>query len=200
MRHTGAFLATLVISGAASWAAAQSGPAASDALPEPPTFQIPAGAKVRVASSAIPGGTVEGRVVSSTDEALALMLGADDAPFGGGQVVIPRASLTSVKVSMGRRGHALHGAVLGALLGAAGGAAAEVDPQDCDSSSDAFCSQGEAIAVSAAGGALLGALVGAVVKTEKWQKVSVEVLAPRSATGRSGVRPVGVAAQVAFRF
>lgn len=194
--------AAVVLWGVAGWAAAQERPAGLGSAPEPPTFQLPPGARVRVTSSVLPGGSVEGRVASSTDDTLGLMVADNDVPFGGGPLVVPRASVTSLQVSLGPRRYTLPGAVVGALLGAAGGAASEVDPRDCGANSEAFCSQGEAIAISAVAGAALGALVGHVVKTERWQKVDVEVLAPRSASGRAGHRGRGaaVAAQVAFRF
>jgi hypothetical protein len=150
----------------------------------------------------MPGGVIEGRVTSSGDDALGLMLASDDSPFGGGQVVVPRGSLTSLQISMGKHGHALLGLLVGTASFAAIGASVEVDPNDCGDDSTAFCSRGEAVGAMAFFGAGLGALVGAVIKTERWQNVSVEVLAPRSTAGRTAPRPRGAAvtAQVAFRF
>jgi hypothetical protein len=196
--------ATVVLWGTAGWAAAQADPGVPSAgqPPEPPTFQIPAGARVRVSSSVMPGGVIEGRVTSSTDDALGLMLPSDDSPFGGGQVVVPRGSLTSLQISMGKKGHALLGLLVGTASLAAIGAFAEVDPDDCGDDSTAFCSRAEAVGGMAFVGAGLGALVGAVIRTERWQNVSVEVLAPRSGAGRAAARRRGAAlgAQVAFRF
>ena len=195
-------IAVVVLWGAAAWAAAQE-PPVSAVVPEPPTFQIPPGAKVRLASTALPGGFVVGRVTSSTDDALGVTVAGDDSPFMGAPIVIPRASVTSAQVSLGRHSYWKMGALFGAIAGAGAGAAATIDPATCDSySSDTFCSRGEAIGISAVAGALLGGLVGAVIKTEKWQKVSVEVLAPRSSAGRAAPRGRGgaVAAQIAVRF
>jgi hypothetical protein len=196
--------AAVVLFGAASGAGAQeSSPGPWPQPVPPPTFQIPAGAKVRLSSSVLPGGWVEGRVTSSSDDAFGLMIASEDSPFGGGQMVVPRASVTHVQVSLGYKRYALLGALFGAMAGAAAGAAAPVDPSTCDSySSDAFCSRGEAVAFSAAGFSLIGALVGHFVKTERWQNVSVEVLATRSSSSRSvgPARGAAVAAQVALRF
>ena len=195
-------IAVVVLWGAAAWAAAQEPPVAPG-VPEPPAFQIPPGAKVRLASTALPGGFVVGRVTSSTDAALGLTVAGDESPFTGTPILIPRASVTRAEVSLGRHSYWKVAALFGAMAGAAGGAAATIDPATCDSySSDTFCSRGEAIGISAAAGALLGGLVGAVIKTEKWQKVSVEVLAPRSSAGRAAPRGRGgaIAAQVAVRF
>jgi hypothetical protein len=194
--------AAVVLCGAASGAGAQELPPGPGPLPEPPTFQIPTGAKVRVGSSLMPGGVVEGRVTSSTDDTLGLMIAADDSPFGGGTMVIPRASVTNLQVSMGKHGHALWGALIGAGAFAALGATAAVDPNDCGSDSMAFCSRGEAIGGMALVGAGVGALAGAAVRHERWQNVSVEVLAPRSSAIRSTLpgRGAAVAARVALRF
>jgi hypothetical protein len=166
--------------------------------PEPPVFHIPAGARVRLSTNALPGGMIEGRVTSSTDDALGLVLpGPDDSPFGGTPVVVPRASVTDARVYIGTRRYTLFGAVGGALAGAALGAAAQVDEYNCDASSDAFCSRGEAIAIGAGSGALIGGVVGHFVKTERWQRVSIEALAPRSSAGPSRPRARGAAAGLA---
>ena len=195
-------MAVVVLWGAAAWAAAQE-PPVSAGVPEPPTFQIPPGAKVRLSSTALPNGVVVGRVTSSTDEALGLMIASDGSPFTGTPMLIPRASVTSVQVSLGTKRYTLPGALFGAIAGAAAGAAAPIDTATCDSySSDTFCSRGEAVAVMTVASGVIGAVVGALIKTEKWQRVSVEVLAPRSSASRAaptGHRG-GVAAQVALRF
>jgi hypothetical protein len=200
-----ASLVAIVLLGAAGWGAAQGIPEVAPGVglpPEPPTFQIPSGAKVRVRSSLLPGGVVEGRVTSSTDDALGLMLASDDSPFGGGQMVIPRTSVASLQMSMGRHGHTLLGLLVGTASFAAIGAFVEVDPNDCGPDSSAFCSRGEAIGGMALVGAGIGALAGAAVRTERWQNVSVEVLAPRSSGLRAAPRSRGgaFAAQIAFRF
>lgn len=158
--------------------------------PEPPVFQIPAGARVRLSSTALPGGMIEGRVTTSTEDALGLMLpGPDDSPFGGTPVVVPRASVTDARVYIGTKRYTLVGVVGGALAGAAIGAAEQIDASDCGLDSDAFCSRGEAIAIGGLSGALIGGVVSHFVKSERWQRVSIEALAPRSSSGPS--RPRG---------
>lgn len=181
---TWAAAALLAVAGVAS---AQDLPVPS---PDPPVFHLPAGARVRLSSTALPGGMIEGRVTSSTADALGLLLpGPDDSPFGGTPVVVPRSSVTDARVYLGTRRYALLGGVAGTLVGAALGAAAQVDEYNCDASSDAFCSRGEAIAIGAVTGAVIGAVVGHFVKSDRWQRVSVEALAPRSSAGPS--RPRG---------
>ena len=198
MRFWHATLVAVTLLAPAAGAGAQE--SAPPRPPVPPPFQIPSGTKVRLSSTALPGGVVEGRVGSSTDEALGLVLpGPADAPFGT-PVLVPRSSVTRLQVSVGYRRYTLHGAALGALAGAAAGAAWEVDPATCDSySSDTFCSRGEAVAIGALSFAAIGALVGHLVKTERWQNVSVEALAPpRSSSG--GGRGPTVGARIAVRF
>jgi hypothetical protein len=150
----------------------------------------------------MPGGIVEGRVTSSTDDALGLAVASQDSPFGGGTMVIPRASVTSLQMAMGKHGHALWGMLIGAAAFAALGATVTVDPNDCGPDSTAFCSRGEAIGGFALVGAGVGALIGVAVKHERWQNVSVEVLAPRSRAMRSvpSGRGGAVAVHVALRF
>jgi hypothetical protein len=191
-----------VLWGAAGAAGAQEPGAGALPPPEPPAFLIPAGAKVRIGSRVMPGGVVEGRVTSSTDDTLGLIVASEDSPFGGGMMTIPRESVTSLQISTGKHGHALWGALVGAAAFAAWGAAAAVDPNDCGSDSIAFCSRGEAVGGMALVGAGVGALVGAAVKVERWQNVSVEVLAPRSSAARPVPRgrSAAVAANVVFRF
>ena len=69
--------------GARRRAPAAQEPPVAPGVPEPPAFQIPPGAKVRLASTALPGGFVVGRVTSSTEDVLGLTLAGDDAPFTG---------------------------------------------------------------------------------------------------------------------
>jgi hypothetical protein len=195
-------IVAVLVWGLAGWAVAQEAVQAGE-VPEPPAFQVPAGARVRLASDALPGAAVVGRVSRWTDDILALAVSEPDAPLGGVPLAVPQASVRRLEVSLGRRSYWKQGALSGAILGAAGGAAAQVDTSEsCSLDSDAYCSRGEAVAFSAVTGALLGGLVGALVKTERWQKVSVEVLAPRSSASRGaprGTRP-SVAARVAVRF
>jgi hypothetical protein len=171
--------------------------------PEPPVFQIPAGARVRLSSTVLPGGMIEGRVTTSTDDALGLVLpGPNDSPFGGTPVVVPRSSVTDARVYIGTKRYTAVGGLAGGLAGAALGAAAQVDDSDCGTNSDAFCSRGEAIVIGAVTGALIGGVVGHFVKTERWQRVSIEALAPRSSAGpsRPRVRRAAAGLAVTVRF
>lgn len=85
---------------------------------------------------------------------------------------------TRVKVPRGRHGYVGQGALLGLFLGIGVGAAAEAPrSEDCEPP----C--GIATPIGAVGGLALGALIGAVVRTDRW----VVVEQPRAPGGRSVV-------------
>jgi hypothetical protein len=106
---------------------------------------------------------------------------------GEGVVTVPGDQIEELKISQGSGGNAGTGALIGAgIVGAAGlglGIAMAADGFFTTSNGDVV-----AITVFGAGaGALLGAAIGAVVKTEKWEdvpKVSLEpVMAPDKSPG-----------------
>ena len=81
-----------------------------------------------------------------------------------------------------------------------------MDSVACKYDDEYFCSRGEAVAGGAIGFGLIGAGVGALVKTERWAPVALEALGP-SAPRESGLAPRlralphgGVELGVAFGF
>jgi len=107
-----------------------------------------------------------------------LVLQAGSAPIS-----IPLGRLRQVEVSRGRKGHWRAGAGVGFLVGVGAAVAFEAGsgstaPCDQEQNQDAM-SSGECLGIAAAGVALstgLGALVGGLVRTERWQEVPVEGL------------------------
>ena len=87
------------------------------------------------------------------------------------------ASLTHLDVSQGQRSHALLGAGIGLLVGAGAGV---LIASDCDTVEGPFATQGQCTAVGAAvfggAGALVGALTGALARTERWAQVPLDRL------------------------
>src|SRR5262245_16522517 len=101
-----------------------------------------------------------------------LTLSTDDA---GGHVSLPRPTITRLEVYRGRRGHTGIGLLLGAVLGLAAVAIKDAGcGPDCDGSSAGF------IAGVVGGGAVLGAGVGTVVKTDRWESLPWAVGPARS--------------------
>ena len=103
----------------------------------------------------------------------------------GDSAVVPSADLTEVRVSLGIHRHIVEGLAIGALFGGVLGAATyrEPSPRSCDpptlcanwgTSLSGLDSQGFAIVSGVIGGGLLGAAIGARVKTERWKLVTSE--------------------------
>lgn len=86
---------------------------------------------------------------------------------------IPVASITGLEVHRGTRGHPWRGAGIGFLVGAIAGGAATyawcANTYDCNPPI-AWAAAG----IFGAGGALLGAGIGALARTDKWEAVPVE--------------------------
>jgi len=92
-----------------------------------------------------------------------------------GSVDARRLSLASVEhvdLSRGRKSHARLGAGIGLLVGAGAGALASCDNEN--NQSDLVPIQ--CIAMGAAAGALLGAVTGALVRTERWEQIPLDRL------------------------
>lgn len=115
----------------------------------------------------------------------------------------PLASVTRLDVYAGRQGHARRGAGIGFLAGVSVGGVigyfyCTAGTGDClDSSSD----QGAELqligplAIGAVAGTLLGAAVGALIKTDKWEQVPLDRLRVSVVPTRSGF---GIGASFAF--
>ena len=90
---------------------------------------------------------------------------------------IPRASVTRLDVSVGRRRHAAVGALVGFLSGAGGGALAGYliggPGQNCDGGCGGL---GALVggAFGAGGGLLIGTIVGVSITTDRWKEVPPE--------------------------
>ncbi len=117
----------------------------------------------------------------------------------GDRLSVPRDVLESIDASAGRRSHWIRGAGIGALVGLAfGGTVAIVGGADEDDGLDALdrAMYGAVILTTTAGGAVLGAITGALIRTEQWEPVAQSDL-------RWGVGPVaggGLEVSVSLRF
>ena len=171
MRHAALLLATL--SAIAPRVAAQD------------TLAISGGERVRLTlpSSRRP---VVGVLLGQDRDSLRVQADSNSTP-----VAFARAGVTSVEASLGRHGHAGTGALAGLVLGAVVGGAAGASCAD-----DFLCP-------GAGGGALLlggtglvfGALVGVLIRSERWESVYPEAVGLAVVKAPRGL---GVGLSVAF--
>lgn len=151
--------------------------------------QVAPGTRVRVhVDSPPPPRVVIGTVGAIDADTLSL------APAGGGAVEhIPVAAIGRLEVSRGKSvvaSHVIIGAGVGLLVGGAVGAATS----SC-APGQWLCFQGLAVMGGALLGGAAGAVVGALIKGEKWQTVPLQPRVALAPLPRGGV---GVGLRVAF--
>jgi hypothetical protein len=175
--------ALVVVAIAASPAMAVGQPATQ---PEP--LRLPVGSRIRLQTSSTPGTWTKGVLTSADSSSVSLV--PEDAPvLGENRLSLPTPSVSRLELRTGSKRHWLYGMLAGAVLGVAIGAAAGVDSATCDYDySTEFCSRGEAIAAVGVSLGLVGAGVGALVKTDRWMPVAIDALGP-PAPRVSGVTP-----------
>ena len=115
----------------------------------------------------------------------------------------PRAGLSRVEVSKGRKGHTLAGAGIGLLAGASIGALYGIaecqGSPSCTGGSDGDMTILESLAWAGIGGGIglvVGGVIGALYKTERWEDASVDGISISAGTRRSG----GVALAISAHF
>ena len=140
--------------------------------------------RVRVTTHSAPGLATAGTLESWDGESLELS-GSGFAPQ-----TIPLSDLAKLEISRGKKGHWLAGTLIGAGLGIGVGLVAasgnEAEPSDPSNLFEPFAAElGETtedagiVLLSTLAGAGLGALVGALIKTEKWEEVPIPTAAPQ---------------------
>ncbi len=121
------------------------------------------GARLRVTAPTLAPRRVVGTVLEITEREVVLAASPTD------RTSIPRAAITHVERSQGRHGHAVKGLILGAVVGAVALSALNAaDPETGQTAEYVWVA-----AVGAGLGALPGAGVGALVKTERWAELPV---------------------------
>jgi hypothetical protein len=103
---------------------------------------------------------------------------------------VPRQAITQLEVSTGRERQAFHGMLIGAGIGALVGATGCLPAVGCGHPS------AEDVLGSAAGGALYGAAIGALVKRDHWSAVPLDQV--RVSIGPTRARGVRLSLSVAF--
>jgi len=135
---------------------------------EPARLRLPQGARVRV-TTATPGAGIQGILVRSDERRLTLALPGPSPYAPPSELTLRIEPTTRVELYAGSRRHTWLGAVIGGVAMGLTGIGAPIDPNTCnDFYSSSFCSRGEAIAVSALAGALIGGTIGHFVQTDRW--------------------------------
>ena len=119
------------------------------------------GARVRVTAPNVTNGQITGSLVSIRDSSLVL-------PDGD----IPLASITALEVSRVTKSHAGTGALTGFVIGALGGVL--IVTSFCTDDFFGPCTAGQVVgsmAVMTLPPTLLGAFIGALIRTERWEEV-----------------------------
>ena len=167
MKRTGLLVATILSSFAAGVSAqTTSGPLSS---------VLTVGSRVRV--TALGFASRPAGMVTALDET-SLALAIDDRI----PIKVPLASITALETSMGRRRNTIKGLVIGAGAGLLLGLVMPVDPVTCnDYYSTDFCSREEALFGGTIAFGAIGAGIGALIKTDRWSRVTV------NAAGQVGV-------------
>ena len=146
-------------------------------------------AKVRITAPAVGMSQQVGRVQEMRGDTLVLQV---DAMRGGhlraDTLHVTMPTITKLDVRTGSRGHWLEGAGIGFLFGVVIGAASGDDPPN----QWFACSAGEKALMGGFGFGLIGAGIGALVKSDKWAEVPLDQLRPRLIAGYGGQVGVGV--------
>jgi hypothetical protein len=151
---------------------------------------VVAGAKVRVAAPSAFKGRVTGIVIDVGEDSLLLLAGEQ-------RVTVPREAVTHLEVSIGKRRRALKGMLIGAGIGAFLLPWGDCYDQSTGTTmSDCHPWTAQNVLQGAGLGALWGAGIGALVKSDRWSsvplgRVRVSVLPARG-------RGIGASVSVGF--
>ena len=142
---------------------------------------LPQGTAVRVTSREM--GQLRGVVVAMDEKWLTL--GSEGSPPSR----LPLASIDRMEQLVGRKTNTVRGVVAGAAVGVLLGFLLPVDPSDCSTTDDPFCSRGEAMGAGVLTGALVGVVVGALTHSDVWAPVPTDrVRTSALPASRSGFR------------
>jgi hypothetical protein len=179
-------------------------PGLAQDVPEPPSLELPVGARVRLWTVASPDQSVQGLLAGADAGTIALVPEAA-SPLGTSYLRLPSETVTRLEVLTGKKKQWLPGLLVGAAAGVAMGFEEHVDPVQCEYDDYTFCNRATAVAAMGATSAFLGALVGSLIKTDVWTPVALDALGPPRARGaRTGLGlravPGGLGAQLSVSF
>lgn len=138
------------------------------------------GSRVRITLSAV-HARLTGLVVALDESDVTL------APDGGGVVKIPVPSITGLEVSRGRQGHVAQGAWIGFGVGLIAGLSTPAD--------ETYFPREMAVVSNLLVGSLVGAAIGAVIKSDRWSVGTLSAARPQVRYGRP---PFGLVVAVRF--
>jgi len=151
------------------------------------------GALARFVWATEPGAVKRGTLVRGDGTSITF------AVPGEGEVTLPTTSVSRLDVYAGKKRRTWQGLIAGAAVGIALGFAAKVDSVACDDSYTTACSRSEALATYGAAGALVGALVGTALQSDRWTPVTLPALRTSTAAwGRGRRMPPQVAVTIRF--
>jgi hypothetical protein len=129
------------------------------------------GVRVRIRAPGSINGRVTGVVTERSADSLSIAM-ENGVPFR-----LPLSAISTVDISQGRSGGrgAMKGAMWGAGIGLLSGGFSDGAGENC--TGDSCFSRGELLAASVITGGLAGAAIGALVKSESWQRLDVPVRA-----------------------
>jgi hypothetical protein len=132
-------------------------------------YPIVVGTRVRLSAPTTVQGALRGTVIAIDDESL--LLDTDDHR----PLKVPRQGITQLELSTGRKGHARTGLIVGAVIGGALGATVPLDAmctQTQIAAGESSCaSRGALIATFAVADGAAGALIGHLIKGDRWSAV-----------------------------
>lgn len=121
------------------------------------------GSRIRLRAPTLVDGRIEG-IVAEMDETSILVSINDRVPLR-----VPRQAITQLDLSTGRHRQVAKGMLIGAGIGVAAFAVTLISWED--SSSEDFA---QGLAMGALGGAIWGAGIGALIKSDRWSALPLE--------------------------
>ena len=151
---------------------------------------VMSGSRVRIHAPTAIAKPLQGHVIEVTDRAIVILTGSST-------LQVPRDAVTRLEVATGRRSNWKKGALAGLLLyGVMSPLIVELD-RGSTREAGGDCGSGECVGYPEviAGGALIGAVVGHFVKSDRWTPIDPQAASVGIAANRKGV---GLAATVSW--
>jgi hypothetical protein len=152
------------------------------------------GSKVRFFAPTTIEGQQKGIIQHVDEKALTLTLDNRTS------ITVPRSAITRLELSTGQKRQWVKGMVIGGVIEGVGLAATATIQQDCSAASNSndlcFTSRAEAFGVGVAVGAIAGAGIGALFKSDRWNAVPLEAV--RVSLARTRRRGLELSLSVGF--